>query len=479
MTIIEYIRTNQIALDHRWFGFFLVLQVVGVALVVFDELLILLLAIGAAAAAIFFAYVIVYPWLIIPLIIGSTAMDITGQLEKSLFLDLPLTGFHVAFLLMLIAMPVNICIRRTTHFPDFELKGPLFFFLGIMAISLTYSPNQPEATINFVRVALLVLFMYLTQILIYDRQAIKVVVYSMTIGVLAGSVMGAYQVATGEFHLPVSMVGALGANVPRATGTFHNPNIFASFLVGGVIPLLGLVLNHRLKLWQQLVLGLTCVVGFLGTLITFSRSNWVSLAAGAFVVLWLSKKLRYLFYLIVVVFVVIVSLSSFVPFAAYIFDRFISIFTIVEEFGTMGRTSSTTRIYLVLTAWEMWLDNPVIGIGWRGFPTLINEYAPPGYPWWSLVDEPHTVVAAVAAELGLVGLIAFVWFVVRTLRLSLIGLREMEDSFLRALMIGMISVFAAFQVNQMFNGDYSNNMFWFYIGLMFSILRIERELRVT
>ena len=55
----------------------------------------------------------------------------------------------------------------------------------------------------------------------------------------------------------------------------------------------------------------------------------------------------------------------------------------------------------------------------------------------------------------------------------------MEDSFLRALMIGMISVFAAFQVNQMFNGDYSNNMFWFYIGLMFSILRIERELRVT
>ena len=479
MSVSRHIKAREVNLDHRWFALFLVLQAAAVGLVLYDQLGLLLLAVAAAAAAIFLAYLIIYPWLLIPVIIGSTAMDITGRLEKSVMFGLPLTGFHVAFILMVIALPINICIRRTTTFPEFELRHPLILFLGMMLVSLTYSPNQPEATISFVRLLLLILFMYLSQVLVYSKAAIDSVVWSLTIGVLAGSIMGGYQVATGEFHLPVNMVGALGANVPRATGTFHNPNIFGSFLVGGVIPLLGILLNHRLRIWQQLVIGLTCAVGFVGTLITFSRSNWVSILAGTIVVLWLGKKLRYLFYLVFAVIILLWALSTFVDFAAYIFDRFLSIFTIVEGFGSMGRTSSTTKIYLVLTAWEMWLDNPVIGIGWRGFPTLINEYAPPGYPWWSQVDEPHTVVAAVLSDLGIIGLVAYLWFVFRTLRLSISGLHKMEDSYLRAFMIGMIAIFVSFQVNQTFNGDISNNMFWFYVGLMFAILRIERESRAT
>ena len=67
---------------------------------------------------------------------------------------------------MVIVLPINIFLRRRMEFPGFELKAPLLMLLGVMAISLTYSPNQPEATIHFVRMVVLVFFMYLTQVMI-------------------------------------------------------------------------------------------------------------------------------------------------------------------------------------------------------------------------------------------------------------------------------------------------------------------------
>ena len=170
-------------------------------------------------------------------------------------------------------------------------------------------------------------------------------------------------------------------------------------------------------------------------------------------------------------------MKEFVPFAQYIFERFISIFTLFEEFGTIGRASSTARIYLVIASLDMFLDHPVLGIGWRAFPHVFAEYAPPGYPHWSYVNEPHTVVTMVLGELGIVGFAAFMWFVGRTFFLSLRRFREMEDPYLRAVTIGLISTFAAFQVNQSFNGDLSNNMFWFYIGMLFAVQRIEAASR--
>ena len=477
MSLINALHARGLKLDHRWFGLFLLLQGVVLTLLLLEIYKPLILASVGIAGGLFMALLLIYPWLLVPVIIVTTALDVTGRVIKATAVGVPLTGFHIAFLLMLIVLPIHVCMRRQSQFPDFELKGPLFLLLGIMAISLTYSPNQPEATIYFMRVLLLVLFMYLTQVLIYNRDAVNSVIYSMIVGVIGAAAMGAYQVATGEFHLPVRMVASLGANVPRATGTFHNPNIFGAFLVGCVVPLLGILLNCRLVWPARLVMGFACLAGFLGTLATFSRSNWMSLTVGTLVVLWMAKKMRYLFVFIVLVLIALLLLSHFVPFAAYVFDRFLSIFTLITEFGTSQRVSSSTRVYLVFAAWDMWLDNPLLGVGWRAFPVLLTEYAPQGYPWWSLVDESHTVLAAVLAELGLVGFLAMIWFIVRTLRISITSIRTMEDEYLRAFTIGLVAVFVSGQVNQSLNGDFSNNIFWFYTGLLFAVIRLERQAR--
>ena len=431
-------------------------------------------------AALFVAGVLVRPWLIVPLIVLTTGLDSTGRLIgeagkiKGVF---HLTGFHLTFGLMIIALAANICLSRRVRFPDFEIKAPLFLFLGCIAISLTYSPNQPEATVSFVRLCALVLFTYMVQIVIDSKRAVSAVLWSMVVFTVAGAVMGTYQVITGQFHLPVKVITALGGNVPRATGTFHNPNIFASFMMSGVLPLLAVLLNYRMAKGQRVLFALSTVIGIGGLLASFSRSSWVATMVGVLVILWLSGKLRYFFILILASILLVLGLKEFVPFAEYLFERFLSIFTLFSEFGSIGRTSSTARIFLIIASLDMFFDHPFLGIGWRAFPYVFSHYAPPGYPHWSYVNEPHTVVTAVLGELGIVGFVAFIWFIGRTFFISLGRFWRMQDEYLRAVAIGLISTFVAFQVNQSFNGDLPNNMFWFCIGMLFAVQRLEVDSR--
>ena len=76
------------------------------------------------------------------------------------------------------------------------------------------------------------------------------------------------------------------------------------------------------------------VIGFGGLLASFSRSSWVSTLAGVLVILWLSGKLRYFFIGVFAFILLVLGLKEFVPYAEYIFERFASIFTLFDEFGS-------------------------------------------------------------------------------------------------------------------------------------------------
>ena len=142
-------------LDRRYFYVFLLFQaiVLGGSLF-FNEWLPAVIA-GAVVAVLFVIGVLVRPWVIAPIIVLTTGLDSTGRFfggpeggGGGLF---HLTGFHLAFALLIVSVVVETCLRRRTRFPEFEVRGPLLMLLACIAVSLIYSPNQPAATISFVR----------------------------------------------------------------------------------------------------------------------------------------------------------------------------------------------------------------------------------------------------------------------------------------------------------------------------------------
>ena len=471
------LQTGELRLDRRWFLLFLGLMAALLLVVLLVPNRLLLAACAGLGGGIFLAFLLVYPWIIVPLLVATTALDITGQLLKETAIGIPLTGFHLALGLMFLGLLGNTCLRRRTLFPNFELKGPLVLLLGVMALSLTYSPNQPEATIGFMRTLVLVLFLYASQVLIESRPAVHMVVVSMGLALIGGSILAVVQIATEQFFLPASFVIAVGANAPRATGTFHNPNTFGTFLMCGVVFLSAILLNYRMSYWKRAMMLVSLAFGLAGLIATFSRSNWLAAIVGLMIPLYLARKLRYLFITLGVVGLLVLAIKEFVPFAEHIFLRFLSIFTFVEEFGQAGRESGSARIYFLIAGLEMFLDNPLLGVGWRAFPMIFEQYKPVDFPNWVPTRESHTLFANILAELGLVGFLASAWIVWRTLSRGFAGLGEMRDPYLRAVLIGLLSVFIAFQVSLSFTADFSNNFLWFFTGMVFAVLRLGESQR--
>ena len=476
MTELTHPQRPDPQVDGRWFVVFLGLQTALLAAAFALPSKLLYGAVAGMAGGLYLASLAVYPWLIVPAVVATTTLDITGQLLKQTVIGIPLTGFHAALGLMLAAILVNTFVRRRTRFPEFELAGPLFLLVAVMAVSLTYTPNLEEGTIGLARTMVLVVFLYGTQVIIDSRRAVQMVILSMGAAVMAGCSLAVAQIMSEQFYLPASFVIAVGANAPRATGTFHNPNTFGTFLMCGFVLLFGVLVNYRTGRWRQALLLVPLGAAAAGLVTTFSRANSLATGVGVIVALVLARKLRYLFYVTIVGTAAVVAVKEFVPFADHIYQRFLSIFTILIDFGELGRESSSARLYFIVAGLKMWLDHPLLGAGWRAFPVLFDHYKPIDFPHWVPTKESHTLAANMLAELGLIGFLASAWIVWRVLNRGAGALRQMRDPFLRAVLIGLLSVSIAFQVSLSFTADFSNNFLWFFTGMLFAVIRIDREM---
>ena len=463
------------SIGYKGFAVFLAVQAAILACVLFLPGEQVLWGLGGAVLVLVLLLLIVYPWLVLPVIIATTALDSAGRVIQTTALGVPVTGFHLSFVLLCVALASHIFLQKRRTFPPLEIQAPLMLFLGCMAVSLTYSPNQPEATISFFRIAFLALFLYITQILIDSRRVLNLTIASLGIVLTGASVLAVFQIISERFYLPASVVSSVGANMPRASGTYHNPNIFGTFLAVGILFMAGIFLVPKLRWWKRLLLLLAIGLGATALVITFSRGNWVALFVGVVVLLFLAGKLRYLFYVAVSFCAAILIVKNYVPFAAYIFERFYSIFSLFVEFGADSRASSTARVYFAIAGFKMFLAHPLLGVGWRAFPVVFEDYKPEGFPHWLPTRESHTLFATIIAELGLVGLLAAAWVAWRILAFSLYHIRHIQDEYLRGVMIALVSTFVAFQVSLTFTGEFANNFLWMFPGIAFAVPALEKR----
>ncbi|MEE2657806.1 MAG: O-antigen ligase family protein [Candidatus Latescibacterota bacterium] len=478
MTAIPSLNRSALpALDRRTFALFVLVQILLVGAALWLPSKWMWITAAGVAGGIYFVGVLLHPWIIVPSVVVTTALDITGRLIKETGIGIPVTGFHIAFALMVVGILTSTFLRRRIEFPAFELGTPLFALWGVMAVSLLYTPNLEEGTIGVVRTLFLIAFLYGTQLMVDSTKAVSLVVISMGAAMIGGAILAVAQILSEEFYLPASFVIAVGANAPRATGTFHNPNTFGTFLMCGFVFLFALVINYRLRAVHTALAFICMGAAAAGLVTTFSRANWVASGVGIIIALLMARKLRYLFVAAVGFVVVILAVKEFVPFAEHIFERFLSIFTLLTDFGNVGRESSAARIYFLIAGIEMWLDHPLLGAGWRAFPVLFDSYKPVDFPHWVPTKESHTLFANMLAELGLAGFLASAWIVWRTLTRGFRAVPVMANHYLRAVLLALLCVFIAFQVSLSFTADFSNNFLWLFTGMIFAVVQLDERQR--
>jgi O-antigen ligase len=201
-----------------------------------------------------------------------------------------------------------------------------------------------------------------------------------------------------------------GTSLYRATLGFGWPNeagmFFALVLPFAVHVVRGA--RGRFDGLLGLVAGAGCLVGLL---CTYSRGSWLAVAVAPSVLLLLGEARAPLrFWLATAALALALNLAV----GGLLYERIASLLGdwVVEQRGA-----------LMLAGLLMFQAHPVVGVGPGGFGSSLEEFGPQ-IPWlWDYTGSAHNAYVHAAAEMGAVGVTAFVLFLGTSLLVAVRGAR--------------------------------------------------------
>lgn len=252
---------------------------------------------------------------------------------------------------------------------------------------------------------------------------------------------------------------------------FTNYSVYGSFTAIFFLICLSRLLIDNSQYDHIMWIGwLTCFGS--GLIMCFSRGVWLSvIIAVGFMLLQLGRGVTHkkLLFVGIVFLVLLVCLSL-----PGVYDAFMErIFTTVD----VDFASNQARIMRWGQAASMFLDSPILGKGYGAFAMLYEEDV-------SLVGGyiaqfqlgAHSEYLQVMAELGIVGLVVWMWLNLAFIHYGFRALSRITDNYFRSIIIGLmaaeISLMVHFIVNNLLNGDAIGVPFWGIYGLLPAVVKI-------
>ena len=210
----------------------------------------------------------------------------------------------------------------------------------------------------------------------------------------------------------------------------------------------------------------------IGLIMCFSRGVWLSvIVAVGFMLLQLGRGVTHkkVLFIGAVCLVLLVCFSLPGVYSA-LMER---ISTTVD----LNYASNRARLMRWGQAFTMFLDSPMLGHGYGAFAMLYEEDV-------SLVGSyvaqyqlgAHSEYLQVMAELGVVGLVAWLWLNFVFLRYGFRALKRIDNGFYRSMVVGLmaseISLMVHFVVNNLLNGDAIGVPFWGIYGLLPAVVQM-------
>jgi hypothetical protein len=318
------------------------------------------------------------------------------------------------------------------------------FFILVSGLSALGAENQPAAVYKWLKLMEYILFAFYVSKHINLKRDWPTIIKLLSVGVLFESVLAVAQWFKqgslfgywflGENKYTVSTPGIaildfFGVKKVRAYGTFPHPNALSGYLAV-VLPW---VLHRGLKgikgLKERGFYLLTLGLGLAALMLSFSRSAWVVSFLGLSSTLFLVLK-----------------------FPSLIHN---SLFLIPASLSFLRRAE------LNWMALKMFQDHPLLGVGLNNFTVRMSEYGKVS-GWASFLQPVHNVYLLIAAETGLLGLIAFFG-----LLFSVFYLLLKKKNYLLLVSMSQVALLC-FVDHYFFTLQQTALLFWLLVGLVFS-----------
>ncbi len=194
-----------------------------------------------------------------------------------------------------------------------------------------------------------------------------------TIGSIVAAVVGAYQV----FGPPA---------LQRATGTIH-PILFGDLsLLMGLLSFAGLMWFIQHRQWLIVIPLLAVITGLIASALSLSRGGWVAIPVAVLIYVWFYAQYFSRKTLITVFLLLMSTLATIylVP-ETGVQKRVEKTFTNINRYYHSENTNDPARhssigarFEMWRSAWNMFLENPVLGGGWGEFQNYNQKYIKEG-----------------------------------------------------------------------------------------------------
>lgn len=274
---------------------------------------------------------------------------------------------------------------------------PIILFFPFIAINIFFATSQPVAIYKWIKV---LEFVGLGFYVIKTKPNVSRVTYYLSLGVLYSSIIAILQFVfqhsiglwiIGERTFSADTPGIARAVVTgreflRPYATFPHPNVLGGFLAV-TLPLL--IFNFQFEIFNQkkkfsIFKATTIILAVITLLLTFSRGAWIA-ALLSFAIL--KKKFILPIFLILLIFL-------------FSFD--------------VNEESIVVRNDLNSAAIAMWQTSPVFGVGLGNFLVELPKYLVSRDVYF--LQPVHNIYLLILAETGIIGLVAFIWIIMRSFK---------------------------------------------------------------
>lgn len=247
----------------------------------------------------------------------------------------------------------------------------------------------------------------------------------------------------------------------RAFGTFACAVGYSAYL-GLILPLSSWLLFKR---WAgQKWAGIGILLMIIAVILSFTRSAWLGMAASLFLMMLLSRRLLRpgrLSIIGIILFLCLVTL----PLSTHIKNRTLQIFDSKEISSRLGLWETAANIIKA---------RPILGVGVANYEDGAARFAKIG-PADSL--PAHSNYLQIGAEMGLLGLAAFLWIIIGGIVCSLRIFKRSTDKEIRLLGLGFLGFWTWFAIQSQFATYYESDkfsmLFWLMTGLNMVVYRFK------
>lgn len=354
---------------------------------------------------------------------------------------------------------LNLLLLNNIRLKEMYYDLPLLLFLAVATISTLTSVDIGGSIRDLVIYYSSAIFIFILIHVINTKKDLYRLLLILGVGALIISVIGIGQfflgITSDETWVDPSQNPDLTI---RAFSVFGNPNILAEYLImtGPLCWALAFGAKSRgkkLTFWAMAIAIALCL------LLTSSRGGWLGFIGAILIFTYLKEK-KYL--LILVIGMLILALILPTPYI----NRFLTSFSTKD-------TSNAYRYILFQEGQKILSDHWLVGVGLghRAFMSI--------YPKYMITNDKlpyhlHNTYLQLMVEIGVIGLLLFLWIVFRTNKMML-KLRT-EDSLIKN---GSIAIVASIN-GVLIHGFFENVTYMPKIVLMlFILMAIAQVLRNT